>query len=162
MEKNTGKKFITQGKLRENTGNFISAGMWPPWNCYTEIAFTRLRTIICLQQTLLELGSSTDCSWRVHCSLTKWTRPPRGHAKRSKIQSLFEPRKRLDGHRPPEHNWVEHGRASVKLGNKNYKLRILRGLFPSKTAGIWISASLVTTCEWTSFVNCIGLGYCWR
>ena len=30
--KNTGKKFVTQGKLRENTGNFISAGMWPP--CY--------------------------------------------------------------------------------------------------------------------------------
>ena len=31
MEKNTGKKVVTQGKLRENTGNFISAGMWPPW-----------------------------------------------------------------------------------------------------------------------------------
>ena len=30
MEKNTGKKVVTQGKLRENTGNFISAGMWPP------------------------------------------------------------------------------------------------------------------------------------
>ena len=29
-KKNTGKKVITQGKLRENTGNFISAGMWPP------------------------------------------------------------------------------------------------------------------------------------
>ena len=28
--KNTGKKFVAQGKLRENTGNFISAGMWPP------------------------------------------------------------------------------------------------------------------------------------
>ena len=25
MEKNTGKKFVTQGKLRENTENFISA-----------------------------------------------------------------------------------------------------------------------------------------
>ena len=30
MQKNTGKKFITQGKPRENTGNFILAGMWPP------------------------------------------------------------------------------------------------------------------------------------
>ena len=30
MEKNTGKKFITQGKLRENTENFISAQMWTP------------------------------------------------------------------------------------------------------------------------------------
>ena len=30
MEKNTGKKFVTQGKLRENTGNFILARMWPP------------------------------------------------------------------------------------------------------------------------------------
>ena len=30
MEKNTGKKFLTQGKLRESTGNFISAGIWPP------------------------------------------------------------------------------------------------------------------------------------
>ena len=30
MENNTGKKFVTQGKLRENTGNFISARMWPP------------------------------------------------------------------------------------------------------------------------------------
>ena len=29
-KKNTGKKFVTQGKLRENTGNFISARMWPP------------------------------------------------------------------------------------------------------------------------------------
>ena len=23
--------YLTQGKLRENTGNFISAGMWQPW-----------------------------------------------------------------------------------------------------------------------------------
>ena len=30
MEEKTGKKFVTQGKLRENTGNFISAGTWPP------------------------------------------------------------------------------------------------------------------------------------
>ena len=30
MEKNAGKKFVTQGKLRENTGNFILARMWPP------------------------------------------------------------------------------------------------------------------------------------
>ena len=29
-KKNTGKKLVAQGKLRENTGNFISAGMWPP------------------------------------------------------------------------------------------------------------------------------------
>ena len=29
-KKNTGKKFVTQGKLRENTGNFISVGTWPP------------------------------------------------------------------------------------------------------------------------------------
>ena len=35
MEKNTGKKVVTQGKLRENTGNFISAGMWPPCERYT-------------------------------------------------------------------------------------------------------------------------------
>ena len=27
---NTGKIFVTQGKLRENTGNFILARMWPP------------------------------------------------------------------------------------------------------------------------------------
>ena len=26
----TGKIFVTQGKLRENTGNFIWARMWPP------------------------------------------------------------------------------------------------------------------------------------
>ena len=30
MEKNTGKIFVTQGKLEENTGNFILAQMWPP------------------------------------------------------------------------------------------------------------------------------------
>ena len=30
MEKNTGKKFVTQEKLRENTENFISAQMWTP------------------------------------------------------------------------------------------------------------------------------------
>ena len=29
-KKNTGENVITQGKLRENTGNFMSAGMWPP------------------------------------------------------------------------------------------------------------------------------------
>ena len=34
LEKNTGKKFVTQGKLRENTGNIISAWMWPPWFGY--------------------------------------------------------------------------------------------------------------------------------
>ena len=28
--KKHGKKFVTRGKLGENTGNFISAGMWPP------------------------------------------------------------------------------------------------------------------------------------
>ena len=28
--KNTGKIFVTQGKVRENTGNFILARMWPP------------------------------------------------------------------------------------------------------------------------------------
>ena len=28
---NTGTIFVTQGKLRENTGNFILARMWPPW-----------------------------------------------------------------------------------------------------------------------------------
>ena len=27
---NTGKNYLAQGKLRENTGNFILAGMWPP------------------------------------------------------------------------------------------------------------------------------------
>ena len=27
---NTGNFFVTQGKLRENTGNFILARMWPP------------------------------------------------------------------------------------------------------------------------------------
>ena len=27
---NTGKIYVTQGKLRENTGNFILARMWPP------------------------------------------------------------------------------------------------------------------------------------
>ena len=27
---NTGQIFVTQGKLRENTGNFILARMWPP------------------------------------------------------------------------------------------------------------------------------------
>ena len=26
----TGKIYVTQGKLRENTGNFIWATMWPP------------------------------------------------------------------------------------------------------------------------------------
>ena len=41
MEKNTGKKFVTQGKLGENTGNLISAGMWPP--CIT-LAVEVLRT----------------------------------------------------------------------------------------------------------------------
>ena len=34
MEKNTGKKFVAQGKLRENTGNFILARMWPPCNSF--------------------------------------------------------------------------------------------------------------------------------
>ena len=33
IKNNTGKIFVTQGKLRENTGNFILARMWPPWNC---------------------------------------------------------------------------------------------------------------------------------
>ena len=28
--KKPGKKFVRQGKLREKTGNLISAGMWPP------------------------------------------------------------------------------------------------------------------------------------
>ena len=27
---NTGKIYVTQGKLKENTGNFILARMWPP------------------------------------------------------------------------------------------------------------------------------------
>ena len=27
---NTGKIYVTQGKLRENTGNFILARTWPP------------------------------------------------------------------------------------------------------------------------------------
>ena len=27
----TGKISVTRGKLRENTGNFILAGMWPHW-----------------------------------------------------------------------------------------------------------------------------------
>ena len=26
----TGKNYLAQGKLRENTGNFILAGVWPP------------------------------------------------------------------------------------------------------------------------------------
>ena len=34
---NTGKIFVTQGKLRENTGNFILARMWPP--CLNFISF---------------------------------------------------------------------------------------------------------------------------
>ena len=34
---NTGKIFVTQGKLGENTGNFILARMWSPW------LFTKLR-----------------------------------------------------------------------------------------------------------------------
>ena len=29
-----GKMYLTQGKLRENTGNFISAGMWPPGHSF--------------------------------------------------------------------------------------------------------------------------------
>ena len=29
----TGKIFVTQGKLRENTGNFILTRMWPPCSC---------------------------------------------------------------------------------------------------------------------------------
>ena len=44
MEKNTGKKVITQGKLRENTGNFISAGMWPP--CQNITHFFQIQNII--------------------------------------------------------------------------------------------------------------------
>ena len=28
---NTGKIYVAQGKLRENTGIFIMARMWPPW-----------------------------------------------------------------------------------------------------------------------------------
>ena len=39
MEKNTGKKVVTQGKHRENTGNFISAGMWPPCNNLPRFTF---------------------------------------------------------------------------------------------------------------------------
>ena len=41
MEKNTGKKVVTQEKLGENTGNFISAGMWSPcaWNAMVQITF---------------------------------------------------------------------------------------------------------------------------
>ena len=35
MEKNTVKKFITQGKLRENTENFMSAQMWTPCKTFT-------------------------------------------------------------------------------------------------------------------------------
>ena len=31
VKNNTGKIYVTQGKLRENTGNFILARMWPPW-----------------------------------------------------------------------------------------------------------------------------------
>ena len=27
---NTGKNYLAHGKLRENTGNFILAGVWPP------------------------------------------------------------------------------------------------------------------------------------
>ena len=30
IKNNTGKIYVTQGKLRENTGNFILATVWPP------------------------------------------------------------------------------------------------------------------------------------
>ena len=33
VKNNTGKIYVTQGKLRENTGNFILARMWPPCPC---------------------------------------------------------------------------------------------------------------------------------
>ena len=42
--KNTREKFVTQGKVRENTGNFISAGMWPP--CQMITIFTSIFTVL--------------------------------------------------------------------------------------------------------------------
>ena len=32
IKNNTGKIYVTQGKLKENTGNFILARMWPLWS----------------------------------------------------------------------------------------------------------------------------------
>ena len=38
--------YLTQGKLRENTGNFISAGMWPPWQDLMKSLDVRLLQLI--------------------------------------------------------------------------------------------------------------------
>ena len=57
MEKNTGKKVITQGKLRENTGNFISAGMWPPCGLFKNL----VPKFTVIFDTLLNLQHLVNC-----------------------------------------------------------------------------------------------------
>ena len=42
-EKTQGKYVVTQGKLGDNTGNFVSIGMWPP--CSSD-KFQKLKSYI--------------------------------------------------------------------------------------------------------------------
>ena len=53
--------YLTQGKLRENTGNFISAAVWPPWTCSFDVSVLWSVSDVCESQLQIAERNKVIC-----------------------------------------------------------------------------------------------------